>query len=97
LNAIILRSGKQLDEPKAIHGEKGECVAKEKSQPAFEDEVIVVPNKEQGIHEGDLRLRVVKPYQPPDPFPNALQRPSLRPNLGNSWKFLKSYKSTSLS
>jgi len=31
MNAIIHRSGKQLDEPKAIQEEEGECVAKETS------------------------------------------------------------------
>jgi len=30
MNAIILRSGKQLGEPKATQGEEGECVVKEK-------------------------------------------------------------------
>jgi len=43
MNAIILRSGKQLDEPKAIKGEESECVAKEKSQTPLEDEVVRVP------------------------------------------------------
>ena len=70
MNAIILRSGKQLDKPKAILGEEGEWVAKEKSQPPFEDEVVKIPkDKEQGIHEEDLRPRVVEPYRPPISFP----------------------------
>jgi len=43
MNAIILRSGKQLDEPKTIKGEESECVAKEKSQAPLEDEVVGVP------------------------------------------------------
>jgi len=29
MNAIILRSGKQLDEPQATQGEEVECVVKE--------------------------------------------------------------------
>ena len=38
-------------------------MAKEKGQTPLEDEVVDVPNnKEQGIHEGDPRPRVVEPY-----------------------------------
>jgi len=70
MNAIVLQSRKQLDEPKAIQGEEGECVAKEKSQTPLEDEVVEVPkDKEQGIHEEEPRPRVVEPYRAPVPFP----------------------------
>jgi len=65
MNAIILRSRKQLNKPKAIQRKEGECVAKEKSQPQLEDEVIEVLK----IHEEGPRPRVVEPYRPPVPFP----------------------------
>jgi len=97
MNAIILSSGKQLDEPKTIEEEEGECVAKEKGETPLVDEAVEVPNdKEQGIHDEELRPRVVEPYGPLVPSPNALPRPSLRPNLENSWKSSRSCKSTSL-
>jgi len=41
MNVIILRGGKQLDEPKTTQEEKGECVVKEKSKSPLEEEVIV--------------------------------------------------------
>jgi len=73
MNAIILRNGKQLDEPKATKAEESECVVKEKSQPLLEDEVIVLPEvKEQGVHEEVPRSRVVEPYRAPIPFPQRL-------------------------
>ena len=43
MNAIILKSGKQLDEPKATQGEEGECVVNEKGKSPMEGEVDVVP------------------------------------------------------
>ena len=71
-------------------------MAKEKGQTPLEDEVVKVPkDKEQAIHEEDPRSRVVEPYQPRFLSLNALQRPSLRPNFGNSWKISRSCKSTS--
>jgi len=70
MNPIIIRGGKQLDEPKTIQGEEGECVAEEKSQPLLEDEVVKVSeDKEQGVHEEDPRPRVVESYRLPVPFP----------------------------
>jgi len=45
MNAIIPRSGKQLDEPKAAQGEEGECVLKQKSKSPLEEEVIVFPEE----------------------------------------------------
>jgi len=48
---------------------------------------VAPEDKEQGIHEEDPRPRVVEPYRPVVPSPNVLQRPSLRPNLGNFLKF----------
>ena len=47
MNVIPLRSGKQLDEPKAIQGKEGECVTKEKGQTPLEDEVVEVPNDKE--------------------------------------------------
>jgi len=85
MNAIIHRSGKQLDELKAIQEEERECVAKEEGQTLLEDELIeVLKDKEKGIHEEDPRPRVVGPYRPRFLSPKALQKPSLRPSLGNS-------------
>jgi len=90
MNAIILQSGKQLDESKVIQGEEGECVAKKKGQTSLEDEVVEVSNdKEKGIHEEDLRLRVVEPYQPPVPFPQCLVKAHLEAKFGKSLEIIK--------
>jgi len=63
MNAIILMSGKQLAAPKATQGEEGKHVVKEKSQSSLEDEVVVLlEDKQQGIHEEVPIPRVVEPY-----------------------------------
>jgi len=97
VNAIICRSGKQLDEPKVTQGEEGECVVKEKGQSLLEDEVIMLlEDDEQVIHKEVSRPMVVEPYQPPTPFPQCFVKAKL-PNLGNFWRFSKGSTSTSLS
>ena len=90
MNAITLQSGKQLDEPKVIQAQEGECVAKEKGQTPLENEVVEVPNdKEQGIHEEDPRPRVVEPYRSLIPFPQRLAKAKLEAKLGKFLEILK--------
>jgi len=94
LNAIILGSGKQFDEPKVTQGEEGECVVKPKSKSLMEEEIDVIPeDKEQGEHEEVPRPRVVEPHDPHSLSPNVLQKPNLRSSLENTWRCSKSYKS----
>ena len=47
MNAIILQSGKQWDEIKAIQGEEGKCVGQGKGQSLLEDEFVEVPNDKE--------------------------------------------------
>jgi len=89
MHAIILRSGKQLDEPKAIQGEEGDYVAKERGQTSLGDEVVKVPkDKEQGIHEEDPRPRVVA-LSTPGSFPQHLAKAKLKAKFEKFLEILK--------
>jgi len=57
MNAITLRSGKQLDEPKATQGEEGEGLVKDKDKEPIEKEVDSVPDD----GEKDKHKEVTKP------------------------------------
>jgi len=50
----------------------------------LEDEFVEVPKNKEGIHQEDPRPRVVEPYRPPVPFPNAFMQAKLEANFGNS-------------
>jgi len=71
MNAITLRNGKQLDEPKRPHGEKDGGLD------------LVSENKEQDKHEENTKPRPVEPYRPWFPSLKGLLMPNLRPSLGN--------------
>ena len=70
MNAITLRSGKLLDEPKSTQVEECEGVVKEKGKSPMEEEVnLVGEEKEQGKHEEVIKHRMVEFYRPSVPLP----------------------------
>ena len=70
MNAITLRSGKQLDEPKGPHKEEDEGLVKGRGKEILEEKRDLIPkSEEQGKHEETRKPRWVEPYRPPVPFP----------------------------
>jgi len=65
-------------------------VVKEKGQsPLVKEVVVILKDKEQGIHEEVSRPRVVEPYRPSIPFPHLLAQAQLESKFGKLLEVLK--------
>jgi len=63
IDAIMLRSGKQLEEPQGPQGDADEGLAKEKGKEILGEKDDLVPESgEQDKHEETTKLRSVEPY-----------------------------------